>query len=397
MEFFNITPLEKCIDILKNSFNFNLEYEEISLCEIVGRVLAEDIYSNFNIPSFNKSTVDGYALNVYDTFGARENTGSLLKVVGSVNMGEIYKGELSPGEAIYVPTGGMIPKNSNGVVMIENTDTLGDEIIVNKSISLNGNIVLEGSEIKKGELIVKKNEKLTLMHIPILSSIGIHTIKVLKKPKFYIISTGDEVVDLHTPLRDGQIYDVNGYIFKGMIEQYKGIVTKKVLINDNLDKLENFIKEGISTSQIVVISGGSSVGVMDYTKKAILNNFGEILVHGINLKPGKPTIIAKCSDKLILGLPGHPQSSIVVFRTILDTIFENKRRYVLGTLSENIFGDPGKYVFIHVKIDSEMQISPIYSKSSMVRPLLESDGYIIIPSHREGLYANEIVKVWLND
>lgn len=401
MEFFNVVSLEECIKILKKNFNFEKKKEKLSLENSLGRILAQDIYSEIDIPGYDRSTVDGYAINVSDSSGASETMPTLMELKGFIRMGEISQIELKRGETAYVPTGGMVPKGANGIIMIEDSEKLGDnEILINRGISKNTNLILQGSEVRKNEKILSKGTKIGVYEISVLASLGKSEIEVYDQIKFHIISTGDEIIDITSSLEYGQIYDINGYAFKAMIEKKLGIVIKKVIVKDNLELLEKSIEEGIEKSDIVVISGGSSVGTMDYTKKSIEKNKGEILVHGMSIKPGKPTIIAKSNEKMILGLPGHPQSGITVFRIILDTIFDIKRKYTLGKLTENVFGDPGKTIFINVKIENfenEIKIIPIYGKSSMVRPLMQSDGYIIIPSHREGLYMNENVKVWLND
>lgn len=404
MKFFNVTSLDKSLEILEENFNFRLRKESVSTEDSMDRILSEDIFSNFNLPSYNRSTVDGYAINVEDSFGANENMGTLLKMVGSVDIGKNCERKIFRGEAMYVPTGGMIPPGCSGVVMIEDTDILGEEILINKGISQNSNLILEGSEIKKDELVLKKGTKLSYSHIAILSALGVSKVQVYDKIKFFLISTGDEIVDIKETLKLGQVFDINTYALKAMIEQNKGIVVKKILVKDNLLLLKEQIREGIKCSDIVIISGGSSVGVMDYTEKAILENEGNILVHGISIKPGKPTIIAKAKEKIILGLPGHPQSAITVFRIILDKILKKENRFIIGEVGENIFGDPGKSVVINVKMEIQtidgkecIKVYPVYSKSSMVKPLIQSDGYIIIPPHREGVYKNESIKVWLNE
>lgn len=401
MEFFNVVSLEECIKILKKNFNFEKKKEKLRLENSLGRILAQDVYSEIDIPGYDRSTVDGYAINVSDSSGASETMPILMELKGAVGMGEISQIELKRGETAYVPTGGMVPKGANGIIMIEDSEKLGDnEILISRGISKNTNLILQGSEVRKNEKILSKGTKIGVYEISVLASLGKSEIEVYEQIKFHIISTGDEIIDISSPLKYGQIYDINSYAFKAMIEKKLGIVIKKVIVKDNPELLEKSIKEGIEKSDIVVISGGSSVGTMDYTKKSIEKNKGQILIHGMSIKPGKPTIIAKSNEKMILGLPGHPQSGIIVFRIILDTIFNIKRKYTLGKLTENVFGDPGKTIFINVKIENfenEIKIIPIYGKSSMVRPLMESDGYIIIPSHREGLYMNENVKVWLND
>nr|MBP9509938.1 molybdopterin molybdenumtransferase MoeA [Fusobacteriaceae bacterium] len=173
MKFFNVTSLERSLEIIDE--NFKLKEEKIDTEDSLGRILCEDIFSDLDLPSYNRSTVDGYAIDVSDSFGARENSGTLLKIAGSVDIGKVAKQILSKGEAIYIPTGGMVPQGANGVVMIEDTDLLGDDILINKGISENSNLILAGSEVKKGELVIKKGTKISYSHIAMLSALGVST------------------------------------------------------------------------------------------------------------------------------------------------------------------------------------------------------------------------------
>ena len=401
MKFFKTISLKEAIDKIEEKIEEKLEIEEVLLEKALNRIIAEDIVSTIDLPSFNRSTVDGYAVKAKDIYGASEFSPIPLKNIGDSKMGEENAHKIELGECMYVPTGGMIPGGSDAMVMIEDCENLGDEILINKGVSEFSNIIIKGSEVKCEDLLVEVGERITSSHIGVLSSVGICKIKVYKKIKFSIISTGDEIVELGKSLKIGEVYDINTNAFRALVEEGLGEVTTTFLVKDNLDTLSLTLEEALKNANVVLISGGSSVGVRDFTERAIEDIGGEIFIHGLSLKPGKPTIVAKYKNKFIFGMPGHPQSGINVFKALVEPIFLNRKRIkIYGELGENIYGDPGKTCFINVKLKIESQkilVYPLMSKSSMIRPLLDGDGYISIPDYKEGLYKGELVEVLLND
>ncbi|MGL6114200.1 molybdopterin molybdotransferase MoeA [Cetobacterium sp. SF1] len=399
MHFFKTISVEEALDKISNNKVIKETLELLSLENSLNRVLGEDIYSPIDLPSFNRSLVDGYAVLAEDTFGASESFPSLLNLKGEIKMGEYNATSISHGETLYVPTGAMIPNNSNAVAMIEDCDKLGNEILNYKSLGINNNIISKGQEIEKNKILLKKNTLITPYHIAVLASVGISKIKVFSKLQVSIISTGDEIIPIDKELPLGGIYDINTYLLKSYVESLGGNIVKTQLVKDNEELLNSALKESIKKSDLVLISGGSSVGVRDFTKKSIENLNGEILAHGLSVKPGKPAILAKCNDCFIIGLPGHPQSAINVFRIFQNSFFNIKQHFTYGILEENLSGDTGKKTYINVslhEINEEIYIKPILSKSSMVRPLIDSDGYIIIPEYKEGFYKGERIKVYFN-
>ncbi|MGL4997594.1 molybdopterin molybdotransferase MoeA [Cetobacterium sp.] len=401
MKFFKTVSLEFAIENIKMRIEKELEKEELPLHLVLNRVIAENIFATMNLPSFTRSTVDGYCVKGQDIYGGSEFSPIPLKLIGESEMGLENNLSIESGECIYVPTGGMLSNNSDTMVMIEDCETLGDEILINKGIAQFSNVIFEGSEVKKEELLIKENQKLNSSHIAVLASMGINKVKVFKKIRFSIISTGDEVVELGNELKKGEIYDINTHIFRALIEEGFGEVQSTFLVKDNCNDLSRTLNKALENSEVVMISGGSSVGVRDFTEKAIKDIGGEIFVHGIALKPGKPTIIAKYKDKFVFGMPGHPQSGVSVFKALIEPIFLKKNRVkVYGELQENIYGDPGKTTYINVRLENDTKklfVYPIKSKSAMVKPLLEATGYIVIPEYKEGLYNGEMVEVVLND
>ncbi|MCQ8212919.1 molybdopterin molybdotransferase MoeA [Cetobacterium somerae] len=401
MKFFKTISLKEAIDKIEEKLDKKLEIEEVSIEKALNRVIAEEVASNIDLPSFNRSTVDGYAVKAKDVHGASEFSPVLLKNIGDGKMGEENANSIDLGECMYIPTGGMLPNGSDAMVMIEDCENLGEEVLINKGVSEFSNIIIKGSEVRYEDLLVKVGERITSSHIGVLSSVGVSKVKVYKKIKFSIISTGDEIIELGKPLKIGEVYDINTNAFRALIEEGLGEVTTTFLVKDNLDTLSLTLEKAVKNANVVLISGGSSVGVRDFTERAIEDIGGEIFIHGLSLKPGKPTIVAKYKNKFIFGMPGHPQSGINVFKALVEPIFLNRKRIkIYGELGENIYGDPGKTCFINVKLKIESQkilVYPLMSKSSMIRPLLDGDGYISIPDYKEGLYKGELVEVLLND
>ncbi|MGL4988451.1 MAG: molybdopterin molybdotransferase MoeA, partial [Cetobacterium sp.] len=264
MRFFKTVTLEWAIENIKSRIDKKLEIEEVSLGQSLNRVIAEDVYSSINLPSFTRSTVDGYCVKGEDVVGSSEFSPTPLKMIGECKMGEENNSSIESGECIYVPTGGMLGKNSDTMIMIEDTEKLGSEVLINRGVAKFSNVIFEASEVKKGELLIRESEKINSSTIGVLASIGKSSVKVYKKIRFSIISTGDEVVELGKNLKLGQIYDINTHIFSALIEEGLGEVTNRFLVQDNLEELSKTLELALENSEVVLISGGSSVGVRDF-------------------------------------------------------------------------------------------------------------------------------------
>jgi len=407
MEFFNLISVEEAENRLMENFkDFQLGIEEVHILECADRILAEDVISDIDVPEFNRSTVDGYAIKSQDSNGASETIPSLLNIVGKVEVGQVPNKSIKSGEAMYIPTGGMIPEGADGVVMIEHTEKLDEEnLMIYKSISPHENVIYKGDDIKKGEIIVGRGRRLTPETIGVLAALGRSKIKVYKRPKFYIISTGDEIVDIDEELQLGKVRDINTYTLYSLIVKLGGQVVGKAIVKDQYELLRAQVEKALEISDMVLISGGSSVGTRDYTAKVVNSFNGEgVFVHGMAIKPGKPTIIGEARGKVIFGLPGHPVSSIVVFKTLVETFVKRKmgvREYtprIRAVLDFNCHSSPGKRTYQMVKlreVDGIIHATPNFGKSGMISLLSNSDGYIILDPHEEGVYKGEEREVYL--
>lgn len=407
MDFFNVVSVEEARRRVMNVFkDYTFEREAISLLESTNRILGEDIVSQIDVPEFNRSTVDGYAIKSKESHGASESMPSLFNIIGEVHMGEISKYNIKSGEAVYVPTGGMVPEGADGMVMIENTEKLDEStLMVYKSISFNENMILKGDDIKIGEIALKRGRRITPESIGVLAALGISQVKVYKKPRFYIISTGDEIIDLDEKLEMGKIRDINSYTLYSLITRLGGEVVGRSIVRDDYELLRAKVEKAIAISDIVLISGGSSVGTRDYTAQVIDSFKGKgVFVHGMSIKPGKPTIAGEGEGKLIFGLPGHPVSSIIVFKVLVEYYIRQKMGIIDFTpktkavMDFNFPSSPGRETYQMVKLkekDGKLYATPNFGESGMITLLADADGYIVMKSYEEGIYKGEEREVYL--
>jgi molybdopterin molybdotransferase len=404
MKFLKVTDIDDIEElILKKIPSLKAKKEICKLEDSLGRILCEDIKATLNVPEFNRSTVDGYAIKSKESLGASQGIPAFFTIKGEVLMGEDTSKKLESGQAIYVPTGAMIPEGADSMIMIEYCEILDDTLLVHKPVSNFENIMLMGEDVRADDIIFKKGSTITPENVGVLASLGKYELPVFKKFTFSIISTGDEIIGEKEEYRMGKIRDINSYTLSLAIQKF-GIVVEKKIVKDKFETILEEVKKSTKNSDIVLISGGSSAGNYDYTSKVIsLLDGGEVFVHGISIKPGKPTIIGKSNDKLIFGLPGHPISSMVVFNIVVKKLIEslylqeNIDDFYYGTLSQNVHSTPGRrtYQMINKTVENnEVIINPIFGKSGMTTLMTKSNGYIILESNIEGLEKTSRVKVY---
>lgn len=402
--------VDEAIRLLEENIFFKSSSEEVVIEEAYGRVIFEDIISPDDLPGFNRSTVDGFAVIASDTFGATESMPSYLEVKGEVLMGDEPSFKLKKGESVRIATGGMLPGGADAVVMLEHVQTLDEKLIeVIKPVAPKENVISFDEDIKKGEVMIKKGQRLRPQDVAALAAVGITEIRVYKKPVISIISTGDEIVPARNPVRPGKVRDINSYNLAGLITLSGGIAVKKGILRDNYEEIRNVLKDSLSDSDMVLITGGSSVGTKDLTEK-VINSLGSpgVLFHGVNLKPGKPTIGAVISGIPVLGLPGHPAAVSVCFELFaapLISILSGEGKRLLpkkgklkARLTRNVSSTQGREEHIRVSLeerDGELWATPILGKSGLIRTLVLADGKIIIPSHLRGIEAGQEVEVTL--
>jgi molybdenum cofactor synthesis domain-containing protein len=382
--------------------------EEAVLLEAYNRVLKEDIVSTLDIPPFNRSTVDGYAVKAEDTFGADENQPAILKVSGAVNIGEQPHVVLAKGEAVEIVTGAPIPEGADAVVMVEDTERDNDELHVFNVVTLNENVMKKGSDIKKGAIVLKKGQVLSSSEIGVLAALGLTKVKVLKIPIVAVLSTGGEVTEPGKILPAGKIYDINAFslstavIESGAKPVYFGVVP------DDKAALFKTLQSATASSDMVITSGGVSVGPRDYTPQ-IVDSLGKpgIVVYGIAVKPGKPTTVGFLGDKPIFSLPGHPTSALLIFYLLARPLIlqlggrpVTPMKMVRAFAGSRMFSAKGRRTFVMVKLefdkDCRLLAEPVESGASgAITTLANADGFVEIPENQQFIDADEEVAVIL--
>lgn len=377
-----------------------------SLLSAQGYILARDIVSQVQIPEFRRSTVDGYAVIANNTAGASESLPVFLEIIGEVTMGSPANEEIHAGECVYVPTGGMIPEGADAMVMVEFCELFDStHVAVYSSAASGKSIVMAGEDIDKGDIVIKKGTKIRPQEIGALACLGITEIEVYRPWKITIISTGDELVPPDTTPTLGKIRDINTYSLYAQAVKNGLEVLNTFVLNDDEQNLKNVIIEVMSISDIVVISGGSSQGKKDATKKIIdeVASHGSF-THGLALKPGKPTILGY-DDKnkvFLAGLPGHPVAAVLVFEMLIIWLWKHITnqpidKSIFAKIICNLPGAPGKVtcqLVSLIKRDYEYYAEPIFGKSGLITTMTRADGYILIDQNKEGLKKDEIVEVY---
>jgi molybdopterin molybdotransferase len=376
-----------------------------------GMIISRDIISPEDLPAFNRSTVDGFAVNSTDTFGATESLPSYLSIKAEILMGEEPEFKLKKGEVAKIATGGMLPEGTDSVVMFEHTQQVDDKMIeVVKPIAPGENVIKAGEDAKKDECVLKSGHRLRPQDLGALAGLGVTDLRVYKKPRVSIISTGDEIVPAYKPITRGQVRDINSYNLAGLILNAGGIPVKRGIFSDKYDIIRDVVEKSLKNSDMVLISGGSSVGTKDMTAR-VINDLGKpgVLFHGVSLKPGKPLLGGIVTNIPVFGLPGHPAAINVCFEIFVKPVLEKlsglnearldkEKRTVMARIARNISSSPGREEHIGVALEErngEIWAVPILGKSGLITTLIKADGTAVIPLRKLGVQEGEIVEVRL--
>ncbi len=373
--------------------------ELILIEEGFGRVLAEDITSDSDIPPFDRAAMDGYAVRAEDTYGASQFNPKILKLVGVLHAGESTEKPVNKGECIRIATGCPIPPKADAVVMVEFTEEKGSEVFVYKAVYPGANIAPKGEDIKKGEVVLKKGEVLTPAKIGVLASLGRSKTLVYQKPKVAVIPTGNEICELNAELKKGQVYDVNSYTLSAILSANGASVTRSSIIPDSLEQLKSAI-EHFMDHDLIVFSGGSSVGERDLLAK-IIEEEGKLLFHGVQIKPGKPTLFGLVKDKPVFGMPGYPTSCLSnAYIFLVPTIRKMARlppkepKMVKARMAKRVVSSSGREQFLPVKLVNG-KAYPVFKQSGAITSMAEADGYLILPVNLDVIDEGEEVTITL--
>lgn len=402
-EFHDIVSIEKAEEILKKNYKPKRKTEEIKLEKSLARVLAEDITAPIDIPPFDRSSMDGYAVKANDTFYADEENPVELKLTGSLGAGDTPCVSVKNGKCVRIATGAVIPKGANAVVMVEYTGSMNnDKIKIYRPVVPGENIMSAGSDIMRGEIILRKGTILTPRETGVLAAIGIDKLKVYKKPRVAVISTGNEIVAPGGKLEYGKIYDVNSRTLADTVEVSGGSAVELGIVRDDYDKVYEKLKEILNEDyDIIITSGGTSAGVGDMLYK-IIDKLGKpgILVHGVAIKPGKPVIIGIVNEIPIFGLPGYPTSAIITFKIFVEPLIRKLAGTAPGEIKKinaraaiRVYSSSGKHEYLPVHLvqskDSSYSLYPVMKGSGAITTLYDADGYIEIPKGTEILSENK--------
>lgn len=407
-EFLQLIPVEQALQILLSQLEVKIVSERVPSLTSLGRVTTAPINSPLSLPSFPRSTVDGYAVRAADTFGASESLPAYLRVIGEILMGSSSGFDINPGEAGLIHTGGMLPESSNAVVMLEYTQPVGsDTVEILRSVAVGENIIKVGEDVKTGEEVIPKGRRIRSAEIGGLAALGIVELDVARKPVIGIISSGDEVIPPEGKLHPGQVRDINSYSLSALIEQAGGIARRYGVLPDQEEILLATSERALKECDVLVITAGSSASARDLTAR-VINKLGSpgVLVHGVNIKPGKPTILALCDHKVVVGLPGNPVSALViaglfvvpVVESLLGLVDVGVRRKLSARLTTNVPSLAGRQEWVAARLSETSegyQVEPIFSKSNLIFSLVRANCMIYVPADATGLSSGELVDVYL--
>jgi len=404
-EFFEVVSLDQA---LQHAPRFPLlATERVPFAAASGRVLAGDLLSEIELPGFRRSTMDGYAVRASSTFGASEAAPALLEVRGSVTMGTSTDLSVGPGQAARILTGGMLPRGADSVVMIEHTEALDETTIeVTRSVAPAQNVIEADEDLARGQTVLTRGTRLRPQEVGLLAALGQTEVEVYARPVVAILSTGDEVVPAEAAPGPGQIRDINSYTLGAMVEAAGGTALLLGIVPDDMQALSDACRDAIARADMVLVSGGSSVGARDLTLDVIAAlPDSEVWIHGVAIKPGKPTILARVGAKPFWGLPGHVASAMVVFHVLVRPFLEHisgvapqagRTLPVRARLSRNVASVHGRLDFVRVRLeerDGEVWATPVLGKSGLIRTMVHADGYFAIDTNSEGLDRGVEVRV----
>ena len=368
-----------------------LSTEKIPVEESLHRVLAEEIISSVNLPEFPRSTVDGFALKAKDTYGVSEKNPGIVRVVGEILMGQLSDIEIHEGEAVKVATGGLVPRGAEAVEMVEYTEWVDAETLhLFKTISPLENVIQRGEDIKAGERVLSKGRRIRPQEIGLMAGIGKTEVNVFLRPRVGIISSGDEIIPIQKIPTSGEIRDINRYAIGSMVRESGGLPVFLGIAKDRFEALREKMDQGLRETDMVIVTGGSSVGMLDMTLDVVQSFAGsELIAHGVSVRPGKPTLVADIDGKPFLGLPGHPVSAMVVFhlfgKPILKTLsglsreeaFRRNRTKVRA--ARNIPSVAGREDYVRVRLeekDGVLWAHPLFGKSGAIGHFVQADGLL---------------------
>ncbi len=405
-EFFNVQPVGAALEALFAAYHVDPRSVTLDTADALGRILAAVPRSPIDLPAFVRSTMDGYAVRAADTFGASQSLPAYLTCVGTAVMGMSPAINVEPGQAVEIYTGAMLPPGADAVVMVERTQLLGDgQIEVLAPVAPGENLVQIGEDVTVGKAILPAGHRIRPQDIGGLLAVGVLSVEVAVPPRAAILSSGDELVRPDQSPAPGQVRDINTYTLAALLQESGAVVNPLGFASDTLDDLYSRARSGLDESDMLIMTAGSSVSTRDLTRD-VISRLGQpgILQHGLAVKPGKPTILAVCNNKPVIGLPGNPVSALLVARQIVVPLVKRalgeKLTYpatIKATLRANIASATGRDDTIPVRLLEEngmLFADPVFGKSNLIYTLVDADGLVNVPLNSNGLKAGTTVDVY---
>jgi len=412
--FFTIIPRTEFEELLRGFAP--LAAETVDLAGAAGRVLARGLIAPHDWPLLDRSCMDGFAVSARDVFGAGETNPGYLECVAALAIDKLPDIVLNPGECARIATGGVLPEGADAVVMVEHTQAMQDETVggtieIRKSAAPFDNVMQRGEDAQKGADALPEGTVLRPQEIGLAAALGFEELSVRKRPRVAILSTGDELIEVGETPEPGQVRDVNTHTVAALVKQAGGIPVPYGIIKDDLESLSRALETAIAENDVVLLSGGSSIGVRDLTVRAIeAMEDADVLAHGVAISPGKPTILGRAGGKPVLGLPGQVTSALVVVHVLVlplirhlmgdQTAFSPTRRCLRrAELARNVASKPGREDYVRIRLeerDGQPPLAhPVLGKSGLLRTIVQAHGLAVIPAESEGLYASDLIDVWI--
>jgi len=385
-----------------------LESEQVPVDEALGRVLARDIVSDINIPTFDKAAMDGYAVTAEDTFGSSQTSSALLRIVGKIIMGAPPTLEVTRGEAAEITTGAVLPPGANAVLMLEHVRRSGaEQIEVLSPVTPGENVSRAGEDVRKGDVVLRSGTRLIPPDIGMLAALMMNEVEVVRRPKVAILCTGTELVELGDSLMQGKVVNTNRFVLSGLVRELGGKALYLGIAKDSIEDISRLVRKGLAEADVVLVTGGTSVGETDLVPEAVgmLGKPG-MLVHGVSMRPGMPTGLASVNGKAVVLLSGQPVAAMIGFKMFVRPIMlrllgseEEPAPFVKANLSRRAASALGMRTFLRVRVveaDGKYVADPVTaSGSGLLSSMTQANGIVVIPEDKEGIEAGEEVTVEL--
>ena len=394
-----LIQMEEALTLAKGHAVPIIRTEAVSMLDAAGRVAAEEVVSRISVPPFSRSAMDGYAVRAEDTYGASKLGPIRLRRLEVIYAGSVPKRTVGKGQCGEIATGAMLPKGTDAVVMVEDTESDGEVVLVCSPVHPGQNVSKKGEDITPGTKVVSKGDLLNPSKVGALAALGKKGVRVFSKPLVAVIPTGNEIAELGRPLKPGQVYNINSYTLSSVIRANGCDVLTLDIVNDHLTDLEQVVRKN-SDCDMLVFSGGSSVGERDIMVDVLEGN-GRVVFHGVAIKPGKPTLFGVIGRQLVFGMPGYPTACLSNAYILLAPVLRKMARLpdkpqksVEAKMAKRVVSTTGRTQFLTVKLENGVA-HPAFKESGAITSMAFADGYVVIPADVDLLEKGEAVRVYL--